>query len=874
MEQEIINYDEFEYACACAEAIEYEKLFKKLSESDKIEPSLKTLSDLMIEWSEKYKDYNSFFEDNYKNYITLNPFLKIVRINSVTKNIRNACLQTDEYAFFKYLYGNYIKEKIENKELLTSDKNCYQVIDNDYVLYLDVDYTGTSMINKKITEIYMNSWFDYLDEEKYKYEYYYFLPETTPNNKQGAHILIFLDKPLSKDERKRMYTDIINEISEKVLEQCDSKDINKIFDIQPIITRSVLLPFAEKFGAKRHYKLFKHNLKKNAMPQFLGFPVTRMPKETKMSINQRLATDYDILQRIFSLLDQNIFKAKYQEANKLCLSLSCIDINTLPYFYECYSKQPHNTPTSEESFERLLGKYENNSVWALCYTIQKYTKEEHKKAQEVNLDIFKTYCYKYAFEQKCYSFVDYQKDYERRILSNFNMFGYLYRFIAYCENGDFIIHHDRETSKIITKLELLKMLDRYEYNNGKMLLPVGMMFLKYMKKYAPVYANLKTYGNVQSTDTSLAYYRKYKMLEPFDYISNISKCKKWLEMIKSTFKCEKDFEMFMKRENFRLNNDNKPSQCMFAWYGAGGEGKGCLATMISNLYFESKPALREQDFKREQLKLIYTAPYCFIDEGANTKTQDSILMKHIDALKVIWNSKTTSREMYGDYESFEIACDIDYITNNRTLNGLFQPEEMHRRIIPVERIKSTLPDYDTKWLFEMISDKDFMRSMYKYIKEESPYIDYKIGDVEKYNETNEYAKELIGMHESTTVGSGDIENDPTMKSKMVKITLLYGNKDTLYGFSKTDLKSYLESVSGTKISNISEYITQNYSEKFKLLDSYRNSKSNSIKFNVEKHVYDEIDDMYSTIEEKNCGQWKQFYVMLGMSNAKIYNSVC
>lgn len=156
----------------------------------------------------------------------------------------------------------YIKNKINNNDLLTDNNNHISVLKGLNIIYLDGDFYFNDNVESEDKEsicleyadVYTSCWIEQLESRNYSNIIYFtFTPENFPKSKGGFHTFIYLNKNLSIDSRIEIYNDII-----KSIELDDSSirdfDLHTIFDIAPIKSLQCLIPFAKKKGG-RNYKL-------------------------------------------------------------------------------------------------------------------------------------------------------------------------------------------------------------------------------------------------------------------------------------------------------------------------------------------------------------------------------------------------------------------------------------------------------------------------------------------------------------------------------------------------------------------------------------------------------------------------------------------
>lgn len=176
------------------------------------------------------------------------------------------------------LFTYYINKSGEGHEVTTSPYNKLTIMDCDNLIYLDGDYYFNESLvdneaiafNDDIAMNYTNVWLNMLENKGFtNVQYFVFVPSTYNNRKYGFHTMIILDKPIELSIIKNIYetirnnVEIVNNFFRKddqyviVNDYLSGDDINyyKVFDHNTIIKRAMLLPFAEKQGSTRRYKL-------------------------------------------------------------------------------------------------------------------------------------------------------------------------------------------------------------------------------------------------------------------------------------------------------------------------------------------------------------------------------------------------------------------------------------------------------------------------------------------------------------------------------------------------------------------------------------------------------------------------------------------
>lgn len=173
---------------------------------------------------------------------------------------------------FRNNYVNYMVTKFNNDKLTDPDNQC-QVVRAVNALYLDGDFHFTSEVDinefksicQQMADDYRIHWDDIMSNSGiFDPIYFTFIPTTFEKRKGGFHVMILCDQSISIDLRLQMYEEVkrsfVDELSNKYLGYLDGiTDVqlsyNSLFDIGPIKSQQLLLPFAQKSSVSRQYEL-------------------------------------------------------------------------------------------------------------------------------------------------------------------------------------------------------------------------------------------------------------------------------------------------------------------------------------------------------------------------------------------------------------------------------------------------------------------------------------------------------------------------------------------------------------------------------------------------------------------------------------------
>lgn len=247
---------------------------------------------------ERFKEANSHIKSLFDAHMEFNNDTdEFVRIN--THETSSVYFNEED---FKTYYFNYMIDKINNPSLISDDGktkmsdtdsyNLLQALNACNTIYLDCDFMFKSNIsNEKMIEIntnmleeYFTAWTDELGDMNNKYYFFAFTPsEFTEKEisgfkfkKGGFHIMIFLEKNVEMDIKQRMYNDVRKNIESSfkssyynyIFTSTPTTEVvyEKLFDVAPIVSNQILLPFAQKSWNSRKYLLLKHSFDPKAPP--------------------------------------------------------------------------------------------------------------------------------------------------------------------------------------------------------------------------------------------------------------------------------------------------------------------------------------------------------------------------------------------------------------------------------------------------------------------------------------------------------------------------------------------------------------------------------------------------------------------------------
>lgn len=206
---------------------------------------------------------------------------------------------------------NFINDVITNKVNKTIKNNNIEIHKARNAYYIDVDYevitdsvNEVEQFNNRLAKLFkmafvktINKLYKTNNKENDSLRYYYFtfLASEFPNRsmqykdsyidvyKGGIHILVFMNNILSNDERLNIYNEMVNYITDFIVDKADdtlqdmlsniylktntiedmsNKDnvyklVKSIFDYNPIKSCNILFPFGQKDPNKRQYNYVK-----------------------------------------------------------------------------------------------------------------------------------------------------------------------------------------------------------------------------------------------------------------------------------------------------------------------------------------------------------------------------------------------------------------------------------------------------------------------------------------------------------------------------------------------------------------------------------------------------------------------------------------
>lgn len=214
--------------------------------------------------------YSKFCRFIEKKFVANDEEKELIELNTQRGN--DTFFNSDEFrdAYFNYMIGKY-----KLGEILTDEDNNCQVMRAYNTIYLDGDWYFSDSVEKtkyqnatiEIAEIYQNAWFDELDTNNIDDFYHFtFIPNEYPDGKGGFHTFIICRENITNDMRINMYNNVKNHLIHNGLDSVREyigmkKNDNllsiyeKVFDIGPLKSATLLLPFAQKAKTSRRYKL-------------------------------------------------------------------------------------------------------------------------------------------------------------------------------------------------------------------------------------------------------------------------------------------------------------------------------------------------------------------------------------------------------------------------------------------------------------------------------------------------------------------------------------------------------------------------------------------------------------------------------------------
>jgi hypothetical protein len=252
-----------------------------------------------------------FDADSFKEFFDFEE----IRVSPKSENVAVFCSKKMSVQYYKEhfvdFYNSYMKRKISKGDFLVDKFNVTQVSKAMNCIYLDCDYhldcEDAENINAEIINEYLEFWTQELERNKYKFDYYMFLPTEFPNKKYGGHVQVFCDKIVGQDALEKMYEDIIQRDMKdwKLLEKLPEEErvhLRSTFDKQPIKSRTLLLPFARKDPKSRLYKMYDCDNRNG----FFVIPTLKLPSD--IADKQTEAKDKPAKTRKFNITREDVDK--------------------------------------------------------------------------------------------------------------------------------------------------------------------------------------------------------------------------------------------------------------------------------------------------------------------------------------------------------------------------------------------------------------------------------------------------------------------------------------------------------------------------------------------------------------------------------------
>lgn len=273
--------------------------------------------------------YSKFLKFTESNCVANQPGLELIELN--TRRGPDSFYDAES---FKNAYFDYMSGKYKSDDVKTDKNNNCQVVNAVNALYLDGDWIFPDNIKKKeysticyaLADKYLNAWCEELDNNNiFEYYYFTFIPDEFPDGKGGFHVMIICNEKISSDERIRMYENVKRSFCEIVESEFSNyirrgKDesiqsiYNQLFDIGPIKTKQLLLPFAQKSPSSRQYILRDKKFNFDKGSQFFIFPSehdvydtsTEHPLESNIDVllNEKDVTDESVM-NLMNDIEQN-----------------------------------------------------------------------------------------------------------------------------------------------------------------------------------------------------------------------------------------------------------------------------------------------------------------------------------------------------------------------------------------------------------------------------------------------------------------------------------------------------------------------------------------------------------------------------------------
>ena len=268
--------------------------------------------------------YSKFLKFVESDCVSNQPGLELIELN--TRTGPDSFYDSEN---FKNAYFNYMSGKYKSDDIKTDKNNNCQVVNAVNALYLDGDWMFPEEINKKeyspicleLSGKYLDSWCEELEKNNiFNYYYFTFTPAEFPKGKGGFHVMLICDTKITTDERIRMYDEVKRSFCEVVeseysqyIRRENGESIqsmyNQIFDIGPIKTKQLLLPFAQKSPSARQYIFKDSSFNFDKGSQFFIFPSehgmygTSYEKPLKSDINSICSMDGVMDETIMDLIN-------------------------------------------------------------------------------------------------------------------------------------------------------------------------------------------------------------------------------------------------------------------------------------------------------------------------------------------------------------------------------------------------------------------------------------------------------------------------------------------------------------------------------------------------------------------------------------------
>lgn len=232
---------------------------------------------------------------------------------------------------FKNAYFDYMCAKYKKDELTTDPINNCQVVGAVNALYLDGDWYFPDNVPQSeynsdcfdLADKYLSAWCEELDANNiYEYYYFTFIPCTFPDKKAGFHAMIICKDKIPADMRIRMYDTVKRSFTETVQNECSQyirrgpdetieMIYNHLFDIGPLKSMQLLLPFAQKSKSSRQYYLRDHSFNFDRCSLFFIQPTvhgmydTLSEQSIKSDISGLIEDNDESIMTLMKEIDQN-----------------------------------------------------------------------------------------------------------------------------------------------------------------------------------------------------------------------------------------------------------------------------------------------------------------------------------------------------------------------------------------------------------------------------------------------------------------------------------------------------------------------------------------------------------------------------------------